>query len=388
MSTRGLKIFAISLMVISPLYAAPGETEGITLVFPFGARNNAMGETGTALADDESCLFYNPAGLARDNPRFKSGSFSYTYEDLLPRFKVKNMFGMHVAGILKPDRVTLGGFGLNVNILHIPRSDSIVGPNFETVIGLSHSFNLKRWDIKRHNFGYTIKYLQNRYDSFADTTYHRRYYNYSDSTYIDTIGTTIDTISEQTGRSLAFDIGYIFDISSHFHVGLNISNMGPAILLSNADEEKPLPFTLNFAFAYTDSFSIKNTRILILNSEIRLEREVAKTYKDKKPDPFYRALSTDFKDKTFRENLEETILHLGAEIKLDEIAAARIGYLHDELGLKREFHWGIGTNFLKHVEIDFNMIVSPEADNNTGARKNQWGLTLSSYRILNWIRNE
>lgn len=388
MSTRGLKILAVSLMVISPLYAAPGETEGITLVFPFGARQNAMGETGTALADDESCLFFNPAGLAKDNSRFQSGSFSYTYEELLPRFQVDNNFGMHVAGTFKPDKETLGGFGLNVKILHMPRHVSISGPNFETVIGLSHSFNLKRWDIKRHYFGYSIKYLQNRYDSFIDTTYQRRIYKYSDSTHIDTIGTTIDTISEQTGRSFAFDIGYIFDISSHFHVGLNISNMGPAILLSNADESEPLPFTLNFAFAYTDSFNLNNTRTLTMNSEIRLEREVAKTYKDRKPDPFYRALSTDFKDKTFRENLEETILHLGAEVKLDEIAAVRIGYLHDELGLRREFHWGIGTNLLKHVGIDFYMIVSPETDNNTGARKNQWGLTLSSYRILNWIRNE
>ena len=35
----------------------------ITLVFPSGARSLAMGEVGTALADDEQAAFYNPAGL-------------------------------------------------------------------------------------------------------------------------------------------------------------------------------------------------------------------------------------------------------------------------------------------------------------------------------------
>jgi hypothetical protein len=388
MSTKILRTCAISFMGITSLYAAPGETEGITLVLPFGARQNAMGETGTALADDESCLFYNPAGLARSNARFKSGSFSYTYEALLPRFKVDNVFSMHVAGVYQPNKETLGGFGLNANVLHMPKNDSIRGPSFEAVIGMSHSFNLKRWDINRHNFGYSIKYLQSRFDSFIDTTYRIRNIDTQTTSGTAVIETTIDTIAEQTRRSFAFDIGYIFDISSHFHVGLNIANMGPAILLSSTDDSKPLPFTLNFAFAYTDYFNCINSRTLTLHSEIRLNREVAKTYKDKKPDPFYRALSTDFKDKTIRENLEEIIVHLGAEVILDEIAAARIGYLHDETGVRREFHWGIGAKFLKHVGIDLYGIVSPETENNSGARMNQWGLTLSSYRILNWIRNE
>ncbi len=61
----------------SSLYGEVGESAVITLVFPFGARSTGMGEVGTALADDESVLYYNPAGLAIKNSSWKYGSASY-----------------------------------------------------------------------------------------------------------------------------------------------------------------------------------------------------------------------------------------------------------------------------------------------------------------------
>ncbi|HMA64826.1 MAG: hypothetical protein ACM31E_12040, partial [Fibrobacterota bacterium] len=171
-----------------------------------------------------------------------------------------------------------------------------------------------------------------------------------------------------------------------FHFGAALLNMGPAVHFSNSDIKKPIPFELTAAFAYTDSMLLRSSRTLFINSELRLEREVAKTHQDKDPDPFYKALSTDFSDTTFRANAEEVNVHLGVEIKLDDLASLRLGYLHDEVGKKREFHWGVGTNAFKHAGLDFSMIVSPETKKNAGARNNQWSITLSFYQIGNWFK--
>ncbi|HEX2955211.1 MAG TPA: hypothetical protein VHO70_00160 [Chitinispirillaceae bacterium] len=54
-------------------FAGVGESAVLTLIFPYGARSGGMGEVGTALADDESALFFNPAGLGVQNSRWKGG---------------------------------------------------------------------------------------------------------------------------------------------------------------------------------------------------------------------------------------------------------------------------------------------------------------------------
>lgn len=371
----------LSLLSINVLYASvPGESEGVLLIFPSGARQDAMAETGTALADDESCLFFNPAGLAKDNSRLKSGAGSFTFEQLLPSIHVNNIVHFNAYAAYKPVKESIGGFGVSANMMHCPQSDKISAPGFEGVIGLSHSFNLKRWNIKRHYFGYTLKYMQNRYDAYNQIQYVR---------YVDEViteDTLYQPVPESRGRAVALDIGYLFDISSHFHFGTALLNMGPAVHFSNSDIKKPIPFELTTAFAYTDSMVLKNSRTLFINSELRLEREVVKTHQDKDPDPFYQALTTDFSDTTLKANAEEITVHLGVEIKLDDMASLRVGYLHDEVGKRREFHWGVGTNALKHTGLDFYMIVSPETKKNPGKRKNQWGITLSFYQIGNWFR--
>jgi hypothetical protein len=378
---KKLIIVIFSLISIKMLYASlPGETEGILLTFPSGVRQDAMGETGTALADDESCLFFNPAGLAKDNSRLESGAASFTFEKLLPSRSVDNITHCNAFAAFKPVKESVGGFGFTVNILHMPQNDSISGPNFEGVWGISHSFNLKRWNLTRHFFGYSLKYMQNRYDAHK----HVSYVKYIDE--VITVDTLYQPVPESIGRSFAIDIGYLFEISSHFHFGAALLNMGPAVHFSNSAIKKPIPFELNTAFAYTDSISLCSSRTLFINSELRLEREVAKTHKDKDPDPFYKALTTDFSDTTFKANAEEVNVHLGVEIKLDDLASVRLGYLHDEVGKRREFHWGVGTNAFKHTGLDFYMIVSPETKKNAGKRKNQCGITLSFYQIGNWFK--
>ncbi|NLD98986.1 MAG: hypothetical protein GX640_03860 [Fibrobacter sp.] len=55
-----MKMYLVLLSLVTIYHiveSSPGESAIITLVFPYGARACGMGESGTALADDESALF-------------------------------------------------------------------------------------------------------------------------------------------------------------------------------------------------------------------------------------------------------------------------------------------------------------------------------------------
>ena len=53
---------ACGALLASPLFAKGSAI--ITLEMPVGARQLGMGESGVALGDDASTIYYNPAGLA------------------------------------------------------------------------------------------------------------------------------------------------------------------------------------------------------------------------------------------------------------------------------------------------------------------------------------
>lgn len=61
----GFAIFLTLLLTPYPLLYGAGTTAGETLTQPVGARASGMGEAFTAVADDVSAIFWNPAGLSR-----------------------------------------------------------------------------------------------------------------------------------------------------------------------------------------------------------------------------------------------------------------------------------------------------------------------------------
>ena len=79
-------IIGCIIMFVAVAYGGVGESAVITLSFPFGARSAGMGEVGTALADDQSVLFFNPAGLGVADNAWMNGAASWSFEYLLPAF--------------------------------------------------------------------------------------------------------------------------------------------------------------------------------------------------------------------------------------------------------------------------------------------------------------
>ena len=94
-------LFLICLAVVCT-EAGVGESSVTTLIFPFGARSCGMGETGTALADDESVLFFNPAGLAIQNRRWQGGALSQSYGPILPELKQLDLWHLTFSSCYQP----------------------------------------------------------------------------------------------------------------------------------------------------------------------------------------------------------------------------------------------------------------------------------------------
>ncbi|HLV32544.1 MAG TPA: hypothetical protein VKY57_13325 [Chitinispirillaceae bacterium] len=92
-------IYKYLLYVIIPVLLnlsnvlASGEGAVITLEFPAGAENTALGETGVSVANTVSSTFWNPANVAcLYDETYLNLIFTYFHEDLLPSFGIPDLY--------------------------------------------------------------------------------------------------------------------------------------------------------------------------------------------------------------------------------------------------------------------------------------------------------
>ena len=380
--TVALMMAGVVIVCALPAAAALGQSAVITLVFPFGARAYSMGEVGTALADDESVIFFNPAGLDVPNERWQGGAGTCFYEPLLPRWHLNGLWHNAMAGNFHNPYVTWGQFGFFVNHINMGVNEWTDGlgrmlgkaNSYETVAGIGWGFDFKELGIKNHYFGITAKFFRS---ALAP--------GYMDA---------------GTANSIAFDLGYLWTIGKGFRFGATLMNMGPSVYYIDRSERDPVPFTLNCAVAYKKEFFIEDLRYCSVAAELRLDREVVKNYIDKHPDPFYAALWTDLlhdKDENFKSEMLLINEHLGAEVTLLNTLSLRGGYLIDLMGERYELHWGAGINIFDHFSIEWGTIHSPpeymqdfarqfdpHKTGSTGARDRQWQISVTATRFLDW----
>lgn len=142
----------------------------ITLVVPPGARSTGMGEVGTALADHEDVLYWNPAGLGIPNRRYRRGAFTEFHEWLLPPLKLYDLWHHYYAANYQPADPVFGGFGLNVNSINFGENtltdeDGIEIARFrsnETVYSLGWGFNFSELGIDAHAWGVALNLVDSR----------------------------------------------------------------------------------------------------------------------------------------------------------------------------------------------------------------------------------
>ncbi|MBD3320157.1 MAG: PorV/PorQ family protein [Chitinivibrionales bacterium] len=372
-----LLIFILSALNMSH---AAFQAAVITLVFPHGARQYSMGEVGTALADDENCIYWNPAGLGTYNYRWRGGAVTQFYEGLLPALELHNLHHFQIAGVYQLNVPHAMGFGFDINHIQLGQNSMVdeegrVVARFrsrETVFTLGWGFNLEDFGIENHSFGVNAKYIGSY------------------------LAPGIGEGDEGIGRTFAFDIGYLYRFLKFGRFGLTFQNMGPPVFYISREEADPIPFTINAALAFKGGMSLWNTWLFDIAAEIRISRELAKNYPNKQPDPFWKALYTDLEDERgIEEVFYEANINTGAEISFMNTVSYRFGFLIDRLGERFERNHGIGITILDHFEFDFYSIYSPEGYrsedfdiNSHGVRHGQRGFSFSVYNLAQWSHND
>lgn len=233
----------VSIIAVGLLFMLPAFTHAqvaITAV-PFlqiepDSRGAGMGNTGVAIADNASALFWNPAGLA-----FQKGSnqASITHSNWLANFQVNDLFYDYVVG-----KYYIEGIGtIGAHLTYLNLGEQAVtgeeGPeiisrfnSYEVALGGSYGYEL----TKNLALGSSLRII---YSSLAS-------------------GTSVSLQKVNPGSSVAVDLAFLYrtDIfelggrDARFSFGTNISNIGPGIQYTDNAQKDPLPQMLRFGWAF------------------------------------------------------------------------------------------------------------------------------------------
>lgn len=345
--------FAVLILFVFATFAAIGQSAIITLSFPYGARSYAMGEVGAALADDESCVFWNPAGLGVNNERWRNGGFTYFYEPLLPAFGIPDLWHISMAACYQqpPSELgpmfDIGGFGFMFNYLNFGENEEYnflghkVGSfnSYEYVIGLSWGVNFAEFGVENLSAGISIKYAHSALAPGLK-----------------------NAAGDGVGQTFAVDLGVLYCFDFGLRLGYTLLNMGPSVWYIKRSNADPIPFTSRMAVAYKKKFLIDNLRIGQICSEYNMDWEIKHV-----------------------EGWSEVIHNWGYEVTAFNTGAFRQGYLYDEAGSRNEWHFGFGVSLMNHLQFDWSYIYSPRG---SIARDGQWGISFSLKDFFVWSEKD
>jgi len=168
-----------------------------------GARATAMGDAFTAMADDASALYWNPAGIRKTGHRSVSLSRTHLFAGITYNF---------IGVVIPVDMYT----AIGVSVMHLS-SGEIERTTIEYPEGTGDTF-----DTGHTSIGISVaRQLTNRFD----------------------LGLTIKYINERLFReeatTLAFDIGSQFDTGIYgLKIGMSLSNFGGKMKFDGPDLDR------------------------------------------------------------------------------------------------------------------------------------------------------
>lgn len=331
MSRNHILGWALALLVLAaagPAHAV-SQAGAIHLTFPIGARYNAMGESGTALADDAAAIWWNPggfafaaddgydwdievmqsplaAGLANDVNLYWLGGGRYV--------DGWGMFGLAITYLDQGEQEAQG-----TNTTNDPEAQTTTFGSYEFSVGGSWGFKLsENW-----GGGLNVKYIR---------------IDLAPASVTQDLGTGGGAGNAQ---SVALDVGLrgrVVDKAGFIEnvwVGAALANLGPDLTFIDADQSDPLPFNARAGVAM-DLFNSEVSRVTLSG------------------DGLVSLVSED----------DTVILSGGVEWSYSELLFIWGGYKHDKEGDIKDYTAGAGVDLDRWVgrPLRFGYASVPQAE--------------------------
>ena len=344
-------IFLFSIGFSSKSFGQAGAAAVPFLQIAPDARAGAMGEAGTAIADDINAIYWNPGGLAFldyfkapygfDNAEPKDyRQFALSFTPWLPQFNadlyyVYATYGQHFDEL----NGTVGANFILMNLGEFIRTASD-GRELSRFISNEFSFGISYGTIIAPDLGagIQVRYIQSNLTP-----------------------TGLQSSGDAgVGRSVSFDVGFLWKpvdlgaLEDKLSLGLNLQNLGPRITyVSQAD---PLPTMLKIGAAYKlyeDEFNKFTVTADV--AKLMVKRDTLGN-----SDPLPKSLVTAWENRGAE-------LAMGMEYWYQDIIAFRGGYFTEpaELGDRDFFTLGAGIKY-DIFKLDFGYILTVESNHPLG----------------------
>lgn len=366
MLRKTIAYFCVSLIVISfftfetkEIYSQTAVSTGVPfLLIGPNSRFGGMGETGTAIADDATAMYWNPSGLAYQ----QTGSeINFTHSPWLAGLGIGDLFYDYIAGrtYIKSISGTVGASLTYLNIGQVTYTDEIGNTDesknykaYEMALAVAYATKLgKDWAG-----GFTGRFIYSRLSP-------------NDLNVEGEKGTG-------TGISASFDLSTMYRplkgpkfLANKFSAGLDISNIGPKISYVDADQADPLPTLFRLGLSYEVLKSEFNTLTLttdfaklLVNRELAVIDDSGNVITPGSVDPVYEAIFTSWKGgipgivKSFQASIG-TEYWYGSP----KLIALRVGYFYEdpEYGNRNFITMGAGIRY-SFYGFDFSYLSSIE----------------------------
>lgn len=277
--------------------AAHAQGTGRSLDIQPGARQNGLGATGVAIADDATGVtWWNPAGLGF----VTKSAVDLTYAQLVPG--LASDVNYNYVTFVKPT-AGWGAFGVGLVFLSYGTSEGTdpfgnpTGTFTSNEVSPALYYGTKL--LPDFSVGASLKYIRIQLAPQAQSG---------------------------VGATFGLDVAALYRIpAARLNLGVNVQNLGPSVTFINEDERSPLSRNIKAGLAW-EAYSAEGFKVLVAGD-------------------FDQSLVTD----AFWQ------LHGGLELRYTDQIAGRVGYYHDPLGQLEGLTYGIGLGW-KGLAVDFGSI--------------------------------
>lgn len=363
------KLFSVVALLLASTSFAVAQV-GITSV-PFlqiepDSRAAGMGNTGVAIADNASAVFWNPAGLAYQ----RGNQVSITHSEWLPQFNA-DLFYDYLVG--KYHVKDIGTFGAHITYLNLGEqlrtNESGLEQgrfnSYELAAGVSYGLQLdKHWSV-----GSGFRFI---YSSLADGSVGGQRINPGSSIGVDIAGMYKSDVFKFIGND------------ANINAGLNISNIGPGVRYTDNAQKDPLPTIFRIGWAFNTNLDKNGIHKLTIANDI--SKVMARLDSDGKPKGVMSSLFSSWGSFSRETGTGEVTLSLpqqlmyatGLEYWYNELFAVRGGYYYEDPnnGDRQYMTLGAGIRY-KFLGVDFSYISTLGDENHPLANTTRFGLLLN-----------